>query len=185
MAASSQPDRFTIDYKGPEAEKTRWLQFIWREVECEGHPTRGTYRVDEEVESSAKNKYKFTTDTAKPVYNTDSASATDPFYESGFVNNRSADATTIFDLPASFQHVVKRQFDAGATKVTSRAHFTTYLVRDTQVMHQVTTDITWEFTSGTVEPPRKTKQGGGAANAIDPMMRKVLVVQYPKFDYLP
>ena len=52
-------------------------------------------------------------------------------------------------------------------------------------MHQVTTDITWEFTSGTVEPPRKTKQGGGAANAIDPMMRKVLVVQYPKFDYLP
>jgi len=180
-----RPDRFTIDYKGPEAEKTRWLQFIWREVECEGHPTRGTYRVDEEVESSAKNKYKFTTDTAKPVYNTDSASATDPFYESGFVNNRSADATTIFDLPASFQHVVKRQFDAGATKVTSRAHFTTYLVRDTQVMHQVTTDITWEFTSGTVEPPRKTKQGGGAANAIDPMMRKVLVVQYPKFDYLP
>lgn len=182
--AESLEPAFSISYKGPDASKSRWLQFIWREIVVD-HPVKGTYRVDEAVNSSAKHGYRLTTDTTKPVYNTDSKSATDPFYEAGFADNRSADATTIFDLPGSFKPVVDRQFDAGATKVVSRAHFTTYLVRDMKVLYAVSTDVEWTFTSKADTPKPAQKQSGAAAGALDPAMRKKLVEQYPDFAYLP
>jgi Domain of unknown function (DUF4157) len=184
-AGGSQRDPgFSVGYKGAHADTSHFLQFIWREMVVEGIPGKAPFRFDGPVASSAKHHYRWTTDKDKPNYNTDSADDDNPFYEAGFYNNRSADSTTIFDFPSSFKDVVKTQFDAGATKVTSRAHFTTYLVRDMQVLQMVTTDIEWEFTT-VAEPPRTQNQGGGAANALDPEMRKVLVRQYPHYDYIP
>jgi hypothetical protein len=49
----------------------------------------------------------------------------------------------------------------------------------------VKTDIEWELASADVEPPRKPTQSTSAATALDPAMRKRLVLQYPTFDYLP
>jgi hypothetical protein len=175
---------FSVGYKGADASTSRWLQFIWREIVAD-HPVRGTYRVDEAVQSSATNRYRFTIDPAKPIYNTDTNSNTDPFYEAGFFDNRSADATTIYDFPSSFKGVVKRQFDAGATKVVSRAHFTTYLVRDMKVLYMITTDLEWTFTSAADDPRPTQAQSGRATNALDPDMRKKLAEQYPDFAYFP
>ena len=177
-------ERFSIGYKGTEAEKTRWLQFIWREIEVVD-PVKGNFRVDESITTTG-GTYGLTTDTSKPKYNTDSNTRTSPFYEEGFTDNRTADSTTIFDLPGAAQNIVDRQFDAGATKVVSRAHFTTYLVRDMDVLYKVEMDVEWEFTRKGAPPPRKQAvKAAGAANALDPEQRKRLVAQYPTFDYLP
>jgi hypothetical protein len=175
---------FSIGYTGPDAATSRWLQFVWREMVVD-HPRRGTYRVNEAVRSSARNRYRFTTDPANPVYNTDTKSETNPFYEAGFFDNRSADSTTIYDFPGSFESVVRRQFDGGATRVVSRAHFTTYLVRDMQVLYVITTDLEWVFTSAADDPRPAQVQGGRAVNALDPAMRRKLAEQYPDFAYFP
>jgi len=53
-----------------------------------------------------------------------------------------------------------------------------------QVLYKVTTDVEWVFTSD-AEPPRKQAQTGATANALDPEMRKRLILQYPNFDYIP
>jgi hypothetical protein len=181
---SASDPAFSVGYTGPDASTSRWLQFIWREIVVD-HPRRGTYRVNESVRSSARNRYRFTTDPANPVYNTDSRSATNPFYEAGFLDNRSADATTMYDFPGAFKSVVRRQFDAGATHVVSRAHFTTYLVRDMQVLYVITTDLEWVFTSAADDPRPAQSQGGRAAGALDPAMRRKLAEQYPAFAYIP
>lgn len=176
-------ERFSISYKGPQASTTRWLQFIWREVVVE-HPDRGTFRVAQPITTSG-GSYQLTTDPGAPNYNTDSNKAGNPFYEGGFVNNRTADATTIFDLPSSMKPIVGAQFDQGATKVTSRAHFTTYLVRDMKVMYKVNLDVEWAFTDKT--EPRRTQavNAAGAASALEPEQRKRLIEQYPTVQYLP
>lgn len=177
-------ERFSLGYQGAESEKTRWLQFIWREVEVDD-PVKGRFRVNQPVTTTG-GTYNLTTDPSKPSYNTDTASPASPFYESTGINNRTADATTIFDLPAPMQAVVDTQFDGGATKVVSRAHFISYLVRDMEVLYKVELDVEWEFTAKGAAPPRKQGvKSAGAAKELDPEQRKRLIVQFPKFDYLP
>ena len=184
MKSKGMNDLFTMGYEGPESGQTRWLQFISREVEVED-PIKGNFRVNEPVTTTG-GTYNLTTDPSKPSYNTDSNKTTSPFYEAGFTQNRTSDSTTILDLPSPLKSVVDRQFDGGATKVTSRAHFTSYLVRDMDVLYKVELDVEWEFKAKGVEPPRKQGvKNAGEAKAIDPEQRKRLIEQYPTFDYLP
>jgi hypothetical protein len=175
---------FSIGYRGADASRSHWLQFVWREIVVE-HPRSRPRRVNGTVHSSAKNDYRFTTDPARPIYNTDSRSDTNPFYEARFSDNRTADATTIYDAPGSIERVVRLQFTQRATRVVSRAHFTTYLVRDMRVLYMVTTDLEWTFTSDADNPRPTQTQSGRAANALDPEMRRKLVEQYPDFAYIP
>lgn len=175
---------FSLGYKGKEAAKTRWLQFIWREI-CVEHPTKKTFRLTDEIGTSG-GRYKLTTDPKKPNYNTDTDPAkASPFYEAGGTNVRTADATTIYDAPGSVQALVDPQIDDGATKVTSRAHFTTYLVRDVDVLYKVEIDVEWVFTSKTLPPRKNTVSSAGSASSLDPEQRKRLVSQFPKVTYLP
>jgi hypothetical protein len=80
---------------------------------------------------------------------------------------------------------VKDQFDAGATKVVSRAHFVTYLVREMDILHEVHIDVEWEFTSDKDVPRAQSVSKAGNATALDPDIRKRLLEQFPDFDYLP
>jgi hypothetical protein len=175
---------FSVGYKGAEAAKTRWLQFIWREIIVD-HPTKKTFRLADEIGTTG-GRYKLTTDPKKPSYNTDTDPATgSPFYEAGGTNVRTADATTIYDAPGAANAFVDAQLDDGATKVTSRAHFTTYLVRDVDVLYKVEIDVEWVFTSKTTPPRKNTVQSAGSATALDPEQRKRLISQFPKVTYLP
>jgi hypothetical protein len=176
-------ERFWLVYKGKEASKTSWLQFIWREMEVDD-PVKGKFRVDQAITTTG-GSYRLTTDPSKPNYNTDSADPDNPFYEAAGISNRTSDATTIFDLPSPMQSIVKAQLDAGATKVVSRAHFTTYLVREMNVLYEVNIDVEWEFTSAAVPPRKQSVSKAGNASALDPAMRARLIQQYPNFDYLP
>jgi hypothetical protein len=174
---------FTLDYKGKDSEKTHWMQFIWREIHVE-HPVTGNAALTDTITTSG-GTYQLTDDPTKPHWNTDGADA-DPFYESdgGGYNNRSKDSTTIFDFPSPMNDKVRAQIDGGATKVTSRAHFSTYLVRDMEIMLRVDIDIEWVFTSRDI-PPRVYTVNSEAAQALDPEIRKVLIAQFPNFDFFP
>ena len=181
------PQTFQLGYKGKDAGQTRWLQFISREIEV--HPKTGkpTF-IDATVGPPTGNQYKLTTDPTKRVWNTDAAkAAASPFYEDSGINNRTEDATTMFDAPSSAQALVNPQFAAPteATKVISRAIFVTYLVRDMEIVEKVEISVTWEFVKPE-EPPRSFHVAiRGPVAALDPAHRERLAAQFPAFNYLP
>ena len=184
---STMTEAFELGYKGKDAGKTRWLQFIWREIEV--HPAKGdkTYLGDT-VGPPDGNQYKLTTDKTKPNWNTDAAKAApSPFYEDSGVNNRTNDATTMFDAPGAVAALVTPQFDApvSATKVISRAHFATYLIREMEIVEKVEIVVEWEFTSKTAPPRTFDVTQRGPVAALDPGQKERLTAQFPKFAYLP
>jgi hypothetical protein len=180
-------EAFELEYKGKEAGKTRWLQFIWREIEV--HPPKGapTYLGDT-VGPATGNQYKLTTNNKNPNWNTDAAKdAASPFYEDSGINNRTEHGTTMFDAPGAYAYLVKPQFDppVSATKVISRAHFATYLVRDMEILEKIEIDVQWEFTSKTAPPRTFNVTQRGPVAALDPGQKERLAAQFPKFAYLP
>jgi hypothetical protein len=177
-------ERFWLSYEGTDAPRTRWLQFIWREI-IATDPVKGTYRVSGTMTTTG-GSYALTTDPKVPSYNTDVVpGAATPFYESTGINNRTDDSTTIFDLPYNASDKVDGAFDAGATKVVSRAHFITYLVRDWRVLHKANIDIEWRFAAKGDTPARRQSASVSAASKLEGRQRARLIAQYPNFDYLP
>lgn len=177
-------ERFWLAYEGTDAPRTRWLQFIWREVVATD-PVKGRYRVSGTMNTSG-GSYALTTDPKLPSYNTDVVpGAANPFYETTGINNRTADSTTMFDLPYNASDKVDGAFDAGATKVVSRAHFITYLVRDWQVLHKANIDIEWRFGAKGDTPVRRQSACVSPARKVESRQHDRLVAQHPKFDYIP
>jgi len=182
VGSNNYTEAFSMGYQGGLAAETRWLQFIWREIVVT-HPTKGTYRVNRAITTTG-GTYNLTTDPTSPNYNTDSADSNSPFYEAAFVDNRTADATTIFDLPSSMNNIVQSEFAAGATQVVSRAHFNTYLIRDYKTLHHVYLQVEWNYTSPTVPPRTQTVQSASAVDSLPADMKARLVQQYPSFAYI-
>jgi hypothetical protein len=183
--SGERTDAVSMSYSGAEAGKTRWLQFISREVVIPASDKAKEKWVAGTTGADTGNKYALTTDPDKRVWNTDVASdAATPFYEESGINNRTADATTIFDTPTPVADVVRKQLEGGAKRVISRAHLVTYLVRDMQVLHRVAIDLEWSFTAprGVSPTPTVTQ---GPASELDTVHRKTLEKQFPKFGYLP
>lgn len=189
------PDNFTIEYKGPDSKNAHWLQFIHREVigvhaDASAHPVVGN------IQSSGTRGgagYQLTqggtaTKAGAPGtdnYNTDTASATDPFYESAFSANRTADSTTIIDLPSAMKHKVSEAFAAGAKSVVSRAAFDTYLVQVDKVTYHVQVTVQWNFAADTDDPrPTMTTSGSGAAAGLPADIRTKFHAQYPDFNFI-
>jgi truncated hemoglobin YjbI len=173
---------FSMAYQGGLASDTRWLQFIWREIVVT-HPTKGIYRVNAPITTTG-GTYQLTTDTSNPSYNTDSASATSPFYEAAFTDIRTADATTIYDQPGAAQALVNAELAGGATTVVSRAHFNTFLIRDFRPLHRVHLEVEWSFTSAGGTPRVQTVRSGGRATSLPTDMKRRLVQQYPNYEYI-
>ena len=179
---------FSIGYKGADAGKTRWLQFVWREIEV--HPARGDpFWLPGTLQTAGGNEYDLTQDPRRPLWNTDALKgAPTPFYEDSGGDNRTADSTTIFDRPDPGVEFARKQFDppVSAKRVFSRAHFHTYLVRGMELVERVEIDVVWTFTSKSVPPrkfPRVTAQA--RANALEAGQKVRLETQFPTFAYLP
>jgi len=173
---------FSLGYQGGLAPDSRWLQFIWREIVVT-HPAKGVYRVNAPITTSG-GTYPLTTDPGNPSYNTDSASATSPFYEAAFTDIRTADATTIYDQPGAAQALVNAELAGGATTVVSRAHFNTFLVRDFRPLYRVELEVEWSFTAAGGTPRVQTVRSGGKATSLPRDMRNRLVQQYPNYEYI-
>jgi hypothetical protein len=177
---------FSMRYQGGISSDTRWLQFIWREMIV----TRadGTTVALSDTVSNGVTSYNLTTDVSNPNYNTDTASTTTPFYEVGGATHiRTADATTIYDMPSSALPLAAREFGRAAnpaTQVISRSHFNTFLIRDYRPLHQMTITVEWTF-AGAAEPPRVYSLN--ASNAVEHLpegMRNRLIAQFPNYSYI-
>jgi hypothetical protein len=188
VGGTDVPDGFSIGYEGGLASESHWLQFIWREI-IVTDAAGADSSLNDSITTSSKTPYNLTTDPGSPNYNTDSKQAGgNPFYESSFSTNRTAEATTMFDYPAPMNHLVNREFAKGATKVISRAHFNTFLIRDYKTLERVSVDVEWVFNGpiagGSPPAPRTQTVSGGAADKLPSDMKDVLVAQYPHFSYI-
>jgi hypothetical protein len=186
-------NRFAIRYQGPNAENSRWLQFIWREVI--GQKPDNSLVVLTDSITTTGGSYTLTgggtmtTPGAPGVanYNTDSASTTTPFYEGAGVNNRTSDSTTLYDLPYSANDKVAQVFASGATHAISRAHFTTYLIQDDKPTFKVELNLQWVFNSAPPAAGTQSESPGtsGAVTALDPTIHQRFVAQWPAFNFIP
>jgi hypothetical protein len=184
LDAAGDKEGYSIGYKGGLSSDSAWLQFIWREVEVE-HPTKGGYRVNPPHPiTTSGGSYRLTTDPSAPNYNTDSNKPDDPFYEAGFMADRTADSTTMFDEPSPMNPIVQGELAGGATKVTSRAHFNTYLIRDNRAIYHVGLDVEWVYTTPAVPPRTQTVRSSGKVTGLPEGMRKRLIEQRPRFEYI-
>jgi hypothetical protein len=182
----------SIGYEGKDADKMRWLQFIWREVigvddkgaskPVAGSITTsgGTYELTAGGTKSSSGSPK------KENYNTDSKNSTDPFYEAGFAGDRTADSTTMVDQPGGAGAKAKEAFDDGAQSAVSRAHFSTFLVKDEkEVKYQTHVDVQWDFArkEDADAPPagKHTVSGSGETSALPETIAERLHEQYPAY----
>lgn len=189
---SRWPSGFAVSYQGPDSQNAHWLQFIWREiVQKDGsnnvtavtgpiRTTGGTYDLTSGGTMTAPGT------PAENNYNTDTASSSDPFYEAGFTNNRTADASTIYDAPGAAVQIIQRAFTNGATEVKSRAHFSTFLVQTNRVTYKTETHLEWHYTSATATPSPTFRTGGnGAASQLAPdALRNRFHAQFPAFNFI-
>jgi hypothetical protein len=186
-------EAFEMEYAGPDAAKTQWLQFAWREIAVEEDLWPDSMLEDV---IPAETPYRLTTDPAEPRWIVDVApGGGSPFYEAAATDNRDPTSTTLLDAPDPLDKLVLREFRGGADRVTSRIHFSTYLVRGMDVLYRVDLTVEWVFERDThydetkrrvtVPPRSQTLEGGYAVAAIDPRMRRKLVAVWPDFDYLP
>jgi hypothetical protein len=168
----------SLDYTGSHASHCCWLQFIWREVLV---TTAGGTAARAGRVSSTGGSYDLTTDPAKPNYNTDSASRTDPCYQSAGMSNDSHGGLTIFDIPGASQPAAAAAREAGATRVESIAHFDAFFVCGGVVLVHVawTATYTWTRTTGWQGPDCSVSPPDTSGDRPNERQRQRLNAQYP------
>ena len=184
---------FALSYKGADSADAHWLQFIHREIIGIDSAGTATPLTDAITTSGTRGgSYALTpggtaTTFGTPGaanYNTDSASATDPFYEAGFAANRAAGETSMFDKPAAHGKV-NAAFANGAARVISRAHFDTFLVQTDKVTYHSSLTVAYDFASATATPaPTTTLHAAGAASALPSTIQQRFHAQYPAFTFI-
>lgn len=144
--------------------------------------TGGTYQLTEGGTATTAGVPK------KETYNTDSGDRTFPFYCAGFSGDRTADSTTLYDEPTAAVDKVEEAFGDGARSVISRAHFSTYLVKEEKVAYQSYIDVEWSFADATeVDTPPKgqhTVSGSGAATSLPKSISERFQEQYPAYKHI-
>jgi hypothetical protein len=182
--SKTYPEGFSIGYTGRKAEDSRWLQFLWSEIISTQADKTEKRASATALGVAGGRSMDLTTDPTAPKYHVDSASTTNPFYENRFTNIRTATGTTIYDRPSEFTNVIMKEFDAGATKVVEKDHFDDFLIRENKTIYRVSVVVTWEYTSKTAVARSTAFQSGTAATALPADLKKVLVRDYPKFDFI-
>jgi len=184
-------DTFAVSYKGQLTGDARLLQFIWREVVAHRPPKRGGKPRKDALEHKLEKGYDLTTNEKKPHWNTDNNDADSPFRERNTASNRSASELAVFDSPDARSDMAAKLFEKFAddppTKVVSRAHFTTYVIRGPDILQAADIDLVWEFANATDPPKFQPPVVKRRTRKLDPAHRELLAKQFPKqpLDYLP
>ena len=174
---------FAVSYAGALAAESRWLQFIWRDIEVTGADGRKKFLNDTVTVGSRS--YPLTTDPKAPGYSVDSRSGSDPFYEaSTSTARREPNLTTIGDAPTPIRSLVQREFNGGATAVVSRAHFEIYLIRDFRALYHVGVDVEHPFRDATHYTTNRAIRVTETVSALPGPLQKALVRDYPAFAYI-
>jgi hypothetical protein len=189
--ADDGDNNFALTYTGKDAADAKWLQFIWREIV--GVDAKGVSTPVKETITTTGGTYDLTDNgtfttpgtPAKNNYNTDCPDPANPFYETVGEADRTADSTKMIDLPGAAVGQVKGAFKNGASKVASRAHFSTFLIKGKQVAFKTSIDVVWGFAKKEdADAPAKgahTVSGSAAATALPATIAERFHDQYPGF----
>jgi Domain of unknown function (DUF4157) len=173
---------FAVSYTGGLAPESRWLQFIWREMEVTAKDGTKT-KVDDPIQIGARS-YKFTKQ-GPPVYSVDSRSPSDPFYEaSTSTSRREPNLTLIGDAPTPIKKSVDAAFAAGAASLVSTAHFDIYLIRDYRTLYHIAIDVDHPFRDKDHHTTHRNIKTTELVSALPSEMKKALVTDYPAFSYI-
>jgi hypothetical protein len=191
VGATKAGNFLALGYSGANAANARWLQFVWFEMEVVSPTVHG--RLAGNIPTSSGTK-PFTTNPAAPSWSVDTASVgVDPLYiEGGGMGIRDAATETMFDQPggASVAPLFQATLSAvpGATSATFTAHFSTYLLINSQVNYVVpwtaATIATVSGTTATVANVAYTVGAAGAASSLPANLRTVLHTAYPAYTHV-
>jgi hypothetical protein len=178
---------FGVGYSGALSADTRWLQFIEREIDYVPKSGAIPIALDKEIESGGgKNKYKLTTVTTSPNWVVDSYSPSNPFFDETHPGTtwRDGKSVSIYDAPAPREADVNDLFAAGATAVTSRAHFDIYLIRDFSAIYHVEIEIVWTYSAPGKHKISRQVTSTGTVGGLPSAKKATLVAQYPAYAYI-
>ncbi len=174
---------FGVTYTGALASESRWLQFIWRDIEVTD--AKGAKRLLNDPVTIGSRTYPLTTNAKAPDYSVDSRSPSSPFYEaSTSTARREPNLTAIGDAPTPIGSLVDREFKAGAAAVTSRAHFEIYLIRDFRTLYHVGVDVEHVFRDATHHTTNRSIRVTETTTALPGPLQTALVRDYPAFSYI-
>jgi hypothetical protein len=188
------PGFLALEYKGSQADMTKWLQFAWFEMTAKIPRVTDRAPFPGSLPSIGGSPRPLTTDTANPQWIVDSSSTSDPFYESsGGFANRSPRVITIFDrpgmlieriVPTVFQQA-KAKFGVEAESVTFAAHFDTYLIQNNVPVYHVSFVATITFNQAEQnlqKPPVYALEGtAGPIVMLPAHLRTILHSGYPSY----
>lgn len=183
-SGTSYKGGFSVGYSGSKAAESRYFQTLWSEI-ISTQPDKTETRVNKTgLPLGNSMTMDLTTNINKPNYKIDSGSASSPFYEANGTNIRTAAGVTDYDRPSEFSDIILKQFDAGATKVVEIDHFDDFLVQEEKAIYQVSLYVQWVYTSKTAISRSTKFVAGVAITALPPDIKKQLVKEYPKFEYI-
>ena len=174
---------FGVTYQGGLAAESRWLQFIWREIQVTARD--GTVRMLTDPVTIGARTYPLTTNSSSPNFSVDSRSSSDPFYEaSTSTSRREPDLTMIGDAPTPIRSLVAREFANGARSVVSREHFEIYLIRDYRTLYHIGIDIEHNHSSATNYRTIRQIRVTEVASRLPADARTALTRDYPAYSFI-
>jgi hypothetical protein len=202
--ATNLNNAFGFKFTGPDRPKvarTRWIQFIWREVQIQ-KPGQMLERDAGRMITSG-GEYDLTSteqiNSGQWVFNVDVKEESEtPYYEETGAAIRSNNATAIYDQPSAGyidREVTSRLggpgFAAGTT-LTQVAHFDTFLTREAQTLFRYGLTVTDSWTKQTASRYSINCTQNKvhnlvlqqATNAIPPEFHGALKQKFPKYEFL-
>jgi hypothetical protein len=193
---------FGLDYQGPDAQKTGWIQFLAREAERFDTDNTSLGFVDTETTASGQAEPRKWSTHDNPYWTIDTFGGAAPFYDApstvavggGAVGDRGGHETEpahtmMLDRPDINTTAQKEAFDVGffdtdPAYVIMRLRFHDYLVRGNQVLYENTITVSWKLASKTDAPARTTTAGaGGTTSKMHNEHYKALVRRFPAWSF--
>jgi hypothetical protein len=198
--ATNMNAAFGFEYTGQQASVTRWIQFVWREVQITkpGKPMKR----DKEVMQTTGGEYRLTTDAefaaGQCVFNVDVTPPTKtPYYEDAGAVIRTPTSTAIYDQPSAGHddQSASRRLRGKPNGITLKqiAHFDSFLTREEKTLFRFGLTVTdaWRrngdgryATTDRVIDKAHALVTNQAATAIPPEFHVALRARYPTFDFL-
>lgn len=202
-------DFFALQYQGPHAEETGWLQFVAVEAEAfdAGSGGNGEFQDGSMTGRYQDEKMRYGT-ASSPDWHLDTISDVLPFYEAANAAGGRGSAivrydtpgtparpghpatpvvggeTTMIDRPQADPQIVKHAFGKGVRRVERRARFHEYLVRGEDVLYEnelVVQDTYWRPEE---TPVRHNIMGRrSATNRLQAPHYHALIGRRPEFSF--
>ncbi|CAN5833512.1 hypothetical protein BH11BAC7_BH11BAC7_33390 [soil metagenome] len=189
------PNGYSLNFKGPQASDSHWLQFIWREVTIWNAVDVNGVGIGPGIKFAngapmGVNGANYTMDLTTvqpPKWYVDSANYSSPFYDETFQRQRSLNSMVMFDNPGSMQQLADHFLTNGAKLVSIEAHFSSFLVTDFSPVLKEKVDVKYLHTTIGVAVPPITTIEATHVTQLDPAVKAALNadVRYQnKFDYI-